>query len=69
MPNDADFKKRIESEAKAAMPIRNDNLDCKDCIYKYDDSEIPGNTSKCEIYDNKPSVILLGGKCNYREEE
>ena len=69
MPNDADFKKRIASEAKAAMPIRNDNLDCKDCVYKYDDSEIPGNTSKCEIYDNKPNAILLGGKCNYKEEE
>lgn len=69
MPNDADFKKRIESEAKATMPIRNDDLVCKDCIYKYDDSERPGNTSKCEVYDDKPNDILGGGNCKYKEVE
>lgn len=69
MPNNADFKKRIESEAKAAMPIRNDNLVCKDCIYKYDDSEKPGNTSKCEVYDDKPNGVLGGGNCKYKEAE
>lgn len=68
MADNAEFKERIESEAKAAMPIRNENLVCKDCILKFDDSEIPGNTSKCEVYDSKPNEVLLGEKCMYHTE-
>lgn len=69
MPNNAEFKKRIESEAKAAIPIRNNNLVCKDCALKFDDSEIPGNTSKCEVYDSKPNNVLLGENCKFYTKE
>ena len=65
MPSVKDFKERIESEAKAAMPIRNKDLICKDCILRFDDSEIPGNTSKCEVYNFKPNEVITKGKCLY----
>lgn len=65
MPNNAEFKDRIESEARAARPIRNSDLVCKNCIFKIDDSEIPGNTSKCEVYKSKPNKVLNGENCFY----
>lgn len=56
---------RILSEQKAAKRITNDDLKCKDCIFKLDDSKILGNTSRCEIYPNgKPNKVLLGGDCH-----
>lgn len=43
--------------------IKNKNLICKDCMYKYDDFELPCNTSKCEVFDIKPFKVLDGGDC------
>lgn len=63
------LEKRIESEAKAIRRITNNDLICKDCIYKFDDSKKFGNTSKCQAYKWKPSSILLGGNCPYRSTE
>lgn len=58
------FGDRIASEAKAAMPIKNENLVCKDCIYKFDDKEIAGNTSKCKMFNEvKPTAVLNGKEC------
>lgn len=67
MADNAEFKKRLESEAKAAMPIRNKDLVCKNCIYRYDDSIRPVFTSICEKYSSKPYKILGGGNCKYKE--
>ena len=43
--------------------IKNENLVCKDCIKKYDDIEMPCNTSKCEAFVRKPNEVLNGGDC------
>lgn len=49
--------------------ITNNDLVCKDCTMRYDDTTITGNTSKCEFYDVKPNDILLGGPCDVYEGE
>lgn len=49
--------------------IKNENLVCKDCRKKYDDSEMPCNTSKCEAFDMKPDKVLDGGDCDEFEPQ
>lgn len=53
----------IESQARAAMPVTNDKIKCKDCIYRND--KVP--TIFCNAYrswDNrKPNEVLKGGDC------
>ncbi len=59
------MKKRIESEQRAIKGMTNDDLVCKDCLLRFDDTQILGNVSKCEQYpDCKPIPILQGGKCD-----
>lgn len=58
------FKDRQESEARAAVRITNEDLVCRDCIYKLDDSVILGNTSRCKRYPWKPDKVSLGGECD-----
>lgn len=62
--------KKLLSEQKSTVRITNDDLVCKDCLYKMDDSEKFGNTSKCFMFPNsKPNKVLLGGSCiEYKEE-
>lgn len=50
--------------------IKNSDLQCKDCIYRYNDSIIMGNTSICAKYEEKPAKVLLkSGECPlYRKE-
>lgn len=43
--------------------IKNENLVCKDCRKKYDDTNMPCNTSKCEAFEMKPNKVLDGGDC------
>ena len=43
--------------------IKNDDLVCKDCRKKYDDTNTPCNTSKCEAFNVKPNEVLDGGDC------
>lgn len=50
-------------------PIKNKDLVCKDCIKKYDDTELPCNTSKCEAFVIKPNEVLDGGDCDEYEQE
>lgn len=50
-------------------PIKNKDLVCKDCMKKYDDTELPCNTSKCEVFDLKPNNVLDGGDCDEYEKE
>ena len=59
-----EMEKRIHSEAEAIVRITNNDLVCKDCQWRSDDTEIFGNTSRCVIYRSKPNQVLLGGKCN-----
>lgn len=67
------LKDRIESEARAGIPITNERLVCKDCLFRRDDSEIPANTGICDVYpeypDFKPNEVIKGGDCEYYEKE
>lgn len=74
------FEDRIMSENMCHQRIANVNLDCKGCKHAYDDSDPFRNgkrnnkgvlyapTSVCSKFDVKPNSVLLGGKCNEREE-
>ncbi len=64
-----DFEKRIESEQQCMKRITNNDLACKSCKYKFDDSVKFGNTSICEMYEIKPSKVLLGDECDEYSEE
>lgn len=55
---------RIMSEQQCARRITNDDLVCKDCAFKLDDSKKLGNTSQCEIFELKPNEVLRGGSCD-----
>ena len=60
------MNKYIESQAKAASPITNDDLVCKNCIYR-GGKNTP--TGFCDVYKEgeswKPNKVLLGGDCKY----
>ena len=43
--------------------IKNEDLVCKRCKSKFDDTSVPANTSKCEKFDLKPDRVLDGGRC------
>lgn len=49
--------------------ITNKDLVCKDCRKRYDDTNMPCNTSKCEAFNMKPNEILDGGDCIEYENE
>lgn len=50
-------------------PIKNKNMVCKDCIKRYDDTDLPCNTSKCEAFQIKPDEVLDGRDCIEYEKE
>ncbi len=64
-PLDEKFKKDILK----FTPIKNANLVCKDCKKRYDDTELPCNTSKCAAFKMKPSEVFDGGNCIEYEKE
>lgn len=64
-----EFEKRIESEQSCMKRVTNDDLVCRDCTHKLDDSVKLGNTSTCEVYEVKPGKVLLGGDCDEHEIE
>ena len=47
--------------------ITNEKLTCKNCKFKMDDSEIFGNTIKCEQFTVKPRSVLKGSDCVKKE--
>lgn len=50
--------KKMEWQSEDVFVIKNDTLDCKDCIYK------GTSTATCIPYsDGKPHDVLIGGKC------
>lgn len=63
------LRDRIESEARACRRITNNDLVCKDCIYRLDDSVILGNTSRCKKYSWKPNKVSVGGECDEYKPE
>lgn len=65
MANKSDMAKRIESEAMAITSPTNNDLKCKDCLFRYPDDICPGNVSMCEKYPEiKPTKVLFeGGDC------
>ena len=44
-------------------PIKNKDLVCAKCAKAFDDTNIPGNTSKCKAFGIKPIKVLDGGEC------
>lgn len=54
---------KFKNDNLELRPIKNKDLVCKDCKKKYDDTQLPCNTSKCEAYDMKPGYVLDGGDC------
>lgn len=63
------FAERIESESMAVGRVSNDDLVCKDCIHRFDDSKIFGNTSRCGVYPSKPNKVIVGESCEQYQKE
>lgn len=53
----------VKSQAKAAMPVTNDMILCKDCAHRND--KVPTVfCNVCRSWDNrKPNGVLKGGDC------
>ena len=60
---------KFKNDELGFKQITNEDLVCKDCKKKYDDTLMPCNTSKCEVFDMKPNEVLDGGDCNEYENE
>lgn len=64
-----DLEKRIKSESRSVIRITNAVLKCRDCKFRWDDSNILGNTSRCIKYPLKPNEVLKGGNCPKYQKE
>lgn len=64
-----EIAKKWKDEKQQFVRITNDDLKCKDCIYRMHDDVIIGNTSKCHRYTTKPIDVLNGGNCELYEKE
>lgn len=61
-----EIERRIGSESPGMVRITNNDLVCKDCKFRRDDSYIFGNVSKCDVFPvMKPRGVLKGDKCKY----
>lgn len=69
MANKNTLDEKFKKDKLQFVQIKNENLVCKDCRKKYDDTDMPCNTSKCEAYIIKPDTVLDGGDCNEYEKE
>lgn len=49
--------------------IKNKDLVCVDCGKRYDDTNTPRNTSRCEAFNVKPGKVLDGDLCDEYSEE
>lgn len=62
--NGKELQKRVESEQQAIVRTTNNDLVCRDCVQRLDDSLLFGNTTKCEFYPQcKPVEVLRRGEC------
>lgn len=58
-----ELKKRIESEARAIVPITNADMVCKDCVQRCGNSLPFGNAGVCEAFPNgKPIGVMFRGE-------
>jgi len=65
-----ELDRKFQKDKLCFVRIRNQDLLCRDCLYRYDDTKIPGNISKCEIYEDiKPNEVLNGGQCDWYDKE
>ena len=66
-----ELEKRIKSEQQCMKRITNNDLVCRDCTNRFDDSEREGNTSFCAAYPRrfKPNEVINGGDCRYYLKE
>lgn len=63
-------KDYIESESTSTSRITNSQLICKDCMYRFDDTKIFKNTTRCGAYTLKPNKVLCGKECpKYKKEK
>lgn len=69
MPKKPAIAKKFEKDELVFSRIKNEDLVCIDCENRYDDTEIPGNTSKCKVYKVKPGNVLDGDVCDEYSEE
>ena len=58
---------KFKNDKLKFVQIKNEDLVCKSCRKKYDDTNMPCNTSKCEAFDMKPDKVLDGGDCDEYE--
>lgn len=56
--------KKLKQDQLSFGKITNKDLVCADCRLRYNDTLLPCNTSKCEIYQVKPDQVLSGGNCD-----
>ena len=63
--------KKEKDDVLAFNRVSNKNMLCKDCIFRFNDSEKWGNSSKCKQFEFKPLDILFGGTdcASYRKED
>ncbi len=61
--------RKFRNDTLKFEPIKNKNLVCKDCKKRYDDTDLPCNTSKCEAFKLKPAKVFDGGNCIEYEKE
>lgn len=57
--------KKWSDDKLGFQPVTNDELVCKTCLFKANDSPV----GKCQKYNVKPNKVLLGGDCNEYEYE
>ena len=69
MGNKNSLDEKFKKDKLKFKQIKNEDLVCKDCRKKYDDTNMPCNTSKCEAFDIKPSEVIDGGNCGEYEKK
>lgn len=62
-PTDEEIKRRLSSEQHAMGRVTNNDMVCKDCVFRMDDSVIYGNSSRCQVVGLKPADVIMGGSC------
>lgn len=61
--------KKFKQDELLLERLTNDQLTCRDCKLRYNDDELPYNTSRCEIFRIKPDEVLSGGECDEKIRE
>lgn len=60
---------KFQNDKLSFERITNDDLVCKDCRNRFNDEEMPCNTSKCAKFEVKPDEVLDGGDCTEYDKE